>query len=51
MIQVSKSLIEETKAIVRLCLFLRYECELREADRLSASGLRGLLRCLRHDDS
>jgi len=40
-----RKLIEETKAMIRLYLFLRHDCGLREADRLSARELRGLLRC------
>jgi len=42
--RVPKGLIEETKAIIRLYLFLRHECGLRDADRLSARELRELLR-------
>ena len=42
-----RKLIEETKAMIRLYLFLRHDCGLREADRLSAGELRELLRCLR----
>ncbi|MDP2911993.1 MAG: hypothetical protein Q8N76_06665 [Candidatus Omnitrophota bacterium] len=38
-----RKLIEETKAIMRLYLFLRHECGLREAERLSARELRELL--------
>jgi len=41
-----RKLVEETKAIIRLYLFLRHECGLREADRLSARELRKLLECL-----
>ncbi len=40
-----RKLIGETKAIIRLYLFLRHECGLREADRLNAEDLRDLLRC------
>lgn len=47
MIRVPKELIEETKAIIRLYLFLRHECGLREADGLSAREMRELLRCLK----
>lgn len=43
MIKVPKKLIEETKAIIRLYQFLRYDCGLKYADRLSASDLRKLL--------
>jgi len=35
-----RKLIEETKAIIRLHQFLRYDCGLREADELSAKELR-----------
>jgi hypothetical protein len=42
-----RKLIEETKAMMRLHYFLRHECGLREADRLSARELRELLICLR----
>jgi len=48
MIRVPKGLIEETKAIIRLYLFLRYDCRLRYADKLSAKELRELLKCLHH---
>ena len=41
-----RKLIEETKAIIRLYLFLRHDCGLREADRLSARELKELLKCL-----
>lgn len=47
MIKVPKKLIEETEAIVRLYLFLRYECGLKFADKLSAKDLKRLLLCLR----
>jgi len=43
MIKVPKGLIEETKAIIRLYLFLRYDCGLKYADRLSAGELKSLL--------
>lgn len=43
-----KKLIRETKAIIRIYQFLRYEVGLREADKLSARGLRDLLKCLKH---
>jgi len=43
-----EDLVEETKAIIRLYLFLRYDCGLKYADRLSARELRELLKCLRH---
>lgn len=35
-----RKLIKETKAIIRLHQFLRYDCGLREADELSAKELR-----------
>ena len=38
-----RKLIEETKAIIRLHQFLRYDCGLKEADRLSARDLKSLL--------
>ena len=44
--RIPKGLIEETKAMVRLYLFLRHDCGLREADRLSAGELRELLGCI-----
>lgn len=43
-----RKLIEETKAIMRLYLFLRHDCGLKGADKLNAKDLRGLLRCLRY---
>ena len=46
--RVPKGLIEETKAIIRLYLFLRHDCGLRYADKLSARDLRGLLKCLKY---
>jgi hypothetical protein len=45
MLKVPKGLVEETKAMIRLYLFLRHDCGLREAERLSARGLREVLRC------
>ncbi|HHT9138730.1 MAG TPA: hypothetical protein ACFYEK_15985 [Candidatus Wunengus sp. YC60] len=45
--KIPKGLIEETKAMIRLYLFLRHDCGLKYADRLSARELRELLRCLR----
>ena len=42
-----RKLIEETKAIIRLHQFLRYDCELKEADRLRAKDLKELLRRLK----
>lgn len=47
MIKIPKGLIEETKAIVRLYQFLRYNCGLKEADKLNAGELRELLRRLK----
>lgn len=44
MIKVSEKLIRETKAIIRLYLFLRHECGLREADKLSDREMRELLK-------
>ena len=41
--QVPKRLLEETKAMVRLYLFLRYECRLKFADKLTTKELKGLL--------
>ena len=43
MVKVPEKLIEETKAIIRLYLFLRYECGLKEVDSLRAKELRALL--------
>ncbi len=40
-----RKLIEETKAIMRLYLFLRHDCGLRGADKMSARELRELLKC------
>ena len=42
-----RKLIKETKAIIRLHQFLRYDCELKEADRLRAKDLKELLRRLK----
>ncbi len=38
-----RKLIEETKAIIRLHQFLRYECGPKYADKLSAKEFRQLL--------
>jgi hypothetical protein len=38
-----RKLIEETKAIIRLYEFLRYDCGLKEADKFSAKELREVL--------
>jgi len=39
---VPKKLREETKVMVRLYLFLRYECRLKYADKLSVEELKRL---------
>ncbi len=41
-----RKLIEETKAMVRLYQFLRLDCGLKEADKLSARELKELLNIL-----
>ena len=41
-----RKLIKETKAIIRLYLFLRHECGLKEAEKLGIKDLRGLLKRL-----
>lgn len=46
MVRMPKGLIEETKAIIRLYLFLRYDCGLREMDKLSTRKIRELLKIL-----
>ncbi len=38
-----RKLIKETKAIMRLYLFLRHDCGLKEADKLSTRELKELL--------
>jgi len=43
MMKGSKKLIEETKAIIRLYQFLRYDCSLKESDKLSTKELKALL--------
>lgn len=43
----TKRLIQETKAIIRLKLFLRHDCGLKYADKLSAKDLRHLLSALK----
>ena len=48
--RIPKGLIKETKAIIRLYLFLRHECGLEEADMLKARELRELLRSLRKQE-
>jgi len=45
--KVPEKLVKDTMAMVRFYLFLRHDCGLREADKLSARELRGLLKCLR----
>lgn len=40
-----RKLIEETKAIIRLHQFLRYDCGLREADELSAKRVKRNTQC------
>ena len=47
MVKVPEKLVEETKAIVRLYLFLRHECGLREADKLSAREVKRLFSALK----
>ena len=47
MLKVHNKLIRETKTIIRFYLFLRYDCGLREADKLSAKELRELVKCLK----
>lgn len=44
--QPSKQLIQETKAIIRFYEFLRYDCGLKEADKLSAKESSDLLEWL-----
>ena len=43
--QVPKKLLEETKAMIRLYLFLRHDCGLKYADKLSARELKEVLKC------
>jgi len=43
---VLEKLLEETKAIVRLYLFLQHDCGLKIADKLSHRELEGLLYAL-----
>jgi hypothetical protein len=47
MVKVPEKLVEKTKAIIRLYLFLRHECGLKEADKLSPRGLKQLLLALK----
>ncbi|OGX15048.1 MAG: hypothetical protein A2166_06425 [Omnitrophica WOR_2 bacterium RBG_13_41_10] len=44
--RLSQKLIEETRALIRLYLFLRRDCGLMYADKLSAKNLKRLLRTL-----
>lgn len=48
---VPKELIEETRALVRFYLFLRYEVGLREADRLTTKQSEAALENLRYSKS
>ena len=43
MVKVPGKLIKETKAMIRLYLFLRHECGLKEEDGLSVRELKELL--------
>lgn len=45
--RVPKELVEETKAIIRLYLFLKHDCGLKYADKLSAMDIKELLSALR----
>ena len=45
----SKGLIQETKVIIWLHQFLRYDCGLEYADKLSAKDLKRLLSDLKSD--
>lgn len=45
--RVPKKLFEETKAMIMLYLFLRHDCGLKEADKLSAKDIKELLSVLR----
>jgi hypothetical protein len=47
MVRVPKKLAEETKSIIRLQQFLRHDCGLRHADRLSVKDLKRLLSVLK----
>jgi len=42
-----RKLIEETRRIMEFYWFLRHDCGLREADKMSAKELRELLLCLK----
>jgi hypothetical protein len=45
-----RKLIQETKAIIRLHQFLRYECGLKEANNLSVKDLKSLLNALKAEE-
>lgn len=47
MVKMRKGFLEEAMALVRIRLFLRYDCGLKHADQLNASDLRRLLRALK----
>jgi hypothetical protein len=47
MLKVPNKLIQDTKAIIRFYLFLRYDCGLRESDNLSAKELREIFNVIR----
>lgn len=49
MVKVPEKLIKETKAMIRLYLFLRHECGLEEADEMSARELRNLSKAFVED--
>jgi len=42
-----RKLIEETKQIMQLYWFLRHDCGLRYADKLSAKEIRELVKCFK----
>lgn len=46
----TKKLIEETKVLIRLYQFLRYNCGLKYADKLSMKDLKHLLSALKAKD-
>ena len=45
--KVPKRLIEETKSIIRLYQFLRYDCGLKFVDKLSSKNLKEVLYILK----
>lgn len=45
MVKVPKGLVEETKAMIRLYFFLRYDCGLKEAERPEGEGVKGAALC------